>query len=297
MLVAAGYPKADPLLAGFVAVMIAKIGIDILREILPILVDRAAYDPSQIADIVDAVGGIESFHRVRSRGAAGSAAVDMHIRVSPEKTVRAANAIADEVRRRLLALEGVSDVTIHIEAQRQSESEAADLFASLKYAAAELGLTVHEVWAHRYNDDLYLEMHIGVDPNLTLGEAHELVDQFEQDVQLRSPEVKGVHTHIELATTQVQHSSEEPIAVSDELRMDVERVVAQIPQLSNAHNIHLRRNPADGNSVYLSLECSVEPDLPVTRAHQLASKLEQELNRQLANVTDVSVHLEPPDVA
>jgi cation diffusion facilitator family transporter len=297
LLVAAGYPKADPLLAGFVAVMIAKIGIDILREILPILVDRAAYDPSQIADIVDDVGGIESFHRVRSRGAAGSAAVDMHIRVSPEKTVREANAIADEVRRRLLALEGVSDVTIHIEAQRQSESEAADLFASLKHAAAQLGLTVHEVWAHRYNDDLYLEMHIGVDPNLTLGEAHELVDQLERDIQLRSSEVKGVHTHIELATTQVQQSIEEPIAVSDELRMDVERVVAQIPQLSNAHNIHLRRNPADGNSVYLSLECSIEPDLPVTQAHQLASQLEQELNRQLANVTDVSVHLEPPDVA
>jgi divalent metal cation (Fe/Co/Zn/Cd) transporter len=68
-----------------------------------------------------------------------------------------------------------------------------------------------------------------------------------------------------------------------------------MPQLSNPHNIRLHRNPADGNSVYLSLECSVEPDLPVTQAHQLASQLEQELNRQLVSITDVSVHLEPPD--
>jgi cation diffusion facilitator family transporter len=297
LLVAAGYPKADPLLAGFVAVMIAKIGVDILRETLPILVDRAVYEPGQIADIVDEVGGIESFHRVRSRGAAGSAAVDMHIRVSPDKTVREANAIADEVRRRLLAMEGVSDVTIHIEAESKSGSEAADLFETLKHAAAERGLTVHEVWAHRYNDDLYLEMHVGVDPNLSLGEAHELVDQLERDTQLRSPEVKGVHTHIELATTRVQQTSEEPIEVSDELRLEVEHVVAQIAQLSNPHNIRLRRNPADGNRIYLSLECSVEADLPVTQAHQLASQLEQELNHQLVSVADVSVHLEPPHQA
>jgi cation diffusion facilitator family transporter len=112
VLVGLGYPKADPLLAAFVAVMIAKIGVDILRETLPVLVDRAAFDPRQIADVVDEVGGIESFHRVRSRGAAGSAAIDLHLRVSPDKTVREANAIANEVRRRLMALEGVSDVTL-----------------------------------------------------------------------------------------------------------------------------------------------------------------------------------------
>lgn len=164
------------------------------------LVDRAAFDPRQIADVVDDVGGIESFHRVRSRGAAGSAAIDLHLRVSPDKTVREANAIADEVRRRLMALDGVSDVTIHIEAERQAEQDAADLVATVKHAAAELGLTVHEVWVHRYNEDLYLEMHVGVDPLLTLGEAHELVDQLERDTQKRLPEIKWVHTHIELAT-------------------------------------------------------------------------------------------------
>jgi len=95
LLVGLGYPKADPLLAAFVAVMIAKIGVDILRETLPVLVDQAAFDPSQIAQAVDDVGGIESFHRVRSRGAAGSAAIDLHVRVSAEKTVREANVIAD----------------------------------------------------------------------------------------------------------------------------------------------------------------------------------------------------------
>ena len=63
-----GFPQADPILAAFVAVVIAKIGIDILRETLPVLVDRAALDPNDIAEVVGSVKGVESFHRVRSRG-------------------------------------------------------------------------------------------------------------------------------------------------------------------------------------------------------------------------------------
>ncbi len=138
VLVGLGYHKADPLLAAFVAVMIAKIGVDILRETLPVLVDQAVFDPGQIAQVVDDVGGIESFHRVRSRGAAGSAAIDLHVRVAAEKTVREANVIADEVRRRLLALDGVSDVTVHIEAARQSDEDAARSFFCRKICCREL---------------------------------------------------------------------------------------------------------------------------------------------------------------
>src|SRR4030067_1344677 len=55
-----GFPKADPLLAAFVALMIAKIGVDILRETLPGLVDRAAGAPRQIAGGVEEGGGVGS---------------------------------------------------------------------------------------------------------------------------------------------------------------------------------------------------------------------------------------------
>jgi cation diffusion facilitator family transporter len=295
LLVTFGFPKADPLLAAFVAVMIAKIGVDILRETLPVLVDQAAFDPGMIAQVVDDVGGIESFHRVRSRGAAGSAAIDLHVRVSAEKTVREANVIADEVRRRLLALEGVSDVTVHIEAARESEEDAGDLFSMVKYAAANYGLTVHEIWAHRYNKDLALEIHVGVDPHLSLGEAHDLVDQLEQEIENRRPEVKWIHTHIELASSEVQQAGGESIRVSSQARSIVESVVAGIPHLFNPHNIRMRRNPQDENLIYMSLECTIDPDLPVTQAHHLASRLENELSQQLPEVADVSVHLEPHD--
>lgn len=290
-----GFPQADPILAVFVAVVIARIGVDILRETLPVLVDRAAIDPRLIADVVAAVPGVETFHRVRSRGAEGSAAVDLHVRIDPHKTVQEADAIAGEIRRRLLELERVSDVTVHLEAQRMPEADAADIFAILKHLAGELGLTIHESWAHRLDGNLYVEVHVGVDPRLTLGQAHDLVDRLERELRQRSPEIKEVHTHIEMADLQVQEGDRAPEDVSQHVRREVEGIVEGMPALSSPHNVIVRRSRDGGDRYYVSLECATAPETPVALAHQLSHQLEQELKERLQGVVEVFVHVEPPE--
>ena len=288
-----GFPQADPVLAVFVAVMIAKIGVDILRETLPVLLDQAPIDPRQIAEVVREVSGVESFHRVRSRGAEGSAAVDLHVRVSPTKTVQEADAIASEVRRRLLALEKVSDVTVHVEAQREPGAEGADLFAVLKHTAEELGLVIHESWAHRLEGSLVVEVHVGVDPALTLGEAHSLVDRLEAELRRRVPEISAVHTHIEMADLQVQQGDRASREDEQRLRTQIERIAAGIPGVSHAHNISVRQHQ-DGEAHYhVSLEAEVASETPVGEAHQLSHALEQAIREHMPEVVEVFVHLEP----
>jgi cation diffusion facilitator family transporter len=293
-LVRLGFPIADPILAGLVALLIGKIGIDVLGETLPILVDRAPIAPQEIAKIVNQVGGIESFHRVRSRGPVGNAAVDLHIRVSPEKTLQEANAIADEVRRRLLALDSISDVTVHVEPQRGLLSDASDLFATLKHAADEIGLTVHEAYAYRTDEGLYTEIHVGVEPRLTLGEAHTLVDRLEEELYVRIPELRGVHTHIELASKSVQTEDLPTTELENEVLKAAQQAVAQFPGLSNPHNVRIHRDQDSDGEIYISLDCSIAAETPVAQAHHLASLLEEEISHKLENVGAVSVHLEPP---
>ncbi len=292
-LVRLGYTWADPLLAAFVALMIAKIGVDILRQTLPVLVDQAAIDPRRIAEVVQSVEGVESFHRVRSRGAEGGAAVDLHVRVSPHKTVQEADAIASEVRRRLLQLEQINDVTVHLEAQRQAEAEAADIFATLKHIAAGLGLTVYESWAYRLEGELYVEVHVGVPPDLSLGEAHRWVDRLENELRQRLPEVRQVHTHIEMADLRVEKSDRAPQELEQQVLQQAQEIVASLPALSYPHNILVRRRPGDGEHYFVSLNCLIAAEVPVAEAHHLSSLMEEELRRRLHGVVDVAVHLEP----
>ena len=138
-----GYVWADPVVALLVAGVIAKIGVDTVRENIPALVDSAPLGAEQIGAVVASVEGVESFHRIRSRGFVDNIAIDLHVRVSPKLSMEEANAIADEVRRRLLELPGVGDVTVHAEAQRGPES-ASDLYTATQLAAQELGVMIHE---------------------------------------------------------------------------------------------------------------------------------------------------------
>jgi cation diffusion facilitator family transporter len=295
--VALGFHQADAILAAFVAIVIAKIGVDILRENLPVLVDRAAVNPQKIAEVVSAVGGVETFHRVRSRGAAGSAAVDLHIQVSSENTIEEANAIADEVRRRLLALDEIADVTVHIEAHHEQESSATDIFSAIWLAANELGLVLHESWVHSADGKLTVEIHVGVDPQSTLGGAHALVDRLEREIKERLPQLEDVHTHIELADRDIQETDSVPLEYEDFVRRQVEEIVSNIPALNYPHKIIIRKNRTSNDKLFISLECTADPETPIIEAHDMASAVEDELKRRLDGMAEVSIHLEPPEQA
>ncbi len=294
-LVRLGFPQADPILAVFVALVIAKIGVDILRENLPVLVDQATVDPRRIASVAGGVKGVRSIHRVRSRGAVGSAAVDLHVRISPSRTVREANAIGDEVRRQLLDLEGVTDVTVHLEPQKEGESDALDLFATLRHTAESLGLTLHEAHAHRLEGDLHVELHVGVDPSLSLGEAHAQADLLEAEALRRLPQVEAVHTHIEMADRRVEQGDRASQEMEQNVRSAVEEVMPLFPTLSKPHNLLVRRDREHSERFFVSLELVVDPHTPVGEAHYLSSLFESELLRRLEGVMSVFVHLEPYD--
>lgn len=293
-LVKLGFPAADPVLAGVVALFIAKIGVDILKETLPVLVDKAPLDPRRIAEVARQVPGVKSYHRVRSRGSADSAAVDLHVRVAPEMTVEQANAIGDDLRQRLLALEGINDVTIHLEPQHEEARNAGEIYAILQHAASHYGLRVHEAWTERSEGSLRLETHLGVSPSLTLGQAHALVHRLEDELHHRLPELSEVHTHIEMAADQVRVVQSVPAEVEQAVKLEIQWLLAELPGVGEPHNIEMHDDPDQPGGIHVALECILEEDRSIGEAHQLSSIIENELCRRVPDVTDVFVHLEPP---
>jgi cation diffusion facilitator family transporter len=289
VLVWLGYAWADPAVALLVALVIAKIGVDTVRENVPALVDSASLSEDKIGDIVASVQGVESFHRIRSRGPSDHVAIDLHVRVAPNLSMQDANAIADEVRRRLLAVPGVDDVTVHAEAERGPDS-AADLYTATKLAAQELGLIIHEYWVQENDRQLSLHLHVGVDPNLSVREAHELVDRLEQELLARRPELTTIHSHIEAANTEILPTARVSSGLYHRIHDQIVEITATIPTLTNAHNIQVRQ--VEGK-LFISLEVWVDGNLSVIVAHDLSTQLQEAIRASIPNSGEVLVHLEP----
>ncbi len=287
-----GYPVADPILTLVVAAVIVKIGLDIVRENSPTLLDRAAVDESVVAAIVRGVPGVESFHRIRSRGPADAGAIDLHIRVAPELTMQQANVIADEVRRRLLDLKTIADVTVHIEAQRRPSREVYDVVPVVQHTAAEMGLHVHEIWARRLGNQLVLEAHVGVDPGMTVEQAHEVVERFAQACLQRLPQFADFRTHIELHSPTVLAGAEVSPPLRHQVTAAVHAAIAATTGLREPHNITIRQSEG---RLMTSFDVLADPDLPITTAHELTSLVEARLRSEVPHLTEVLIHVEPSD--
>jgi divalent metal cation (Fe/Co/Zn/Cd) transporter len=203
----------------------------------------------------------------------------------------AANAISDEVRRRLLALPNVDDVTVHIEAERGPES-ATNTYEAVKLCAAEVGVTIHEFWVQSVDDDRSLHLHVGVAPQLTLAEAHALVDDLERRIMERLPRVNAVHTHIELATVDVLPSA----GVSSHLQKRVEQGIMEairpILGIYEPHDIVVRQ--VEGQ-LFVNLEAFVDGNLYIADAHERSTEFEQAIRDNVANVGEIIIHLEPQE--
>jgi cation diffusion facilitator family transporter len=289
VLVWAGYLWVDPLVALLVAGVIAKIGVDTVRENVPALVDRAPLAEESIGQVVASVEGVASYHRIRSRGPEDNVAIDLHVRVAPNITMQDANAIADEVRRRLLALAGVGDVTVHVEAERTADS-AADIYTTAKLAAQELGMALHECWVQSVDHQLSLHLHVGVDPTLTLSAAHDLVDQLEASLLERQTELTTVHTHIELANHEILPGSRVSNSLQKRVHLAIETAAGDISGLRHPHAIQVRQ--IEGK-LFVSLEAWVDGALSMTEAHELSTQLQVAIRAAIPNISEALVHLEP----
>jgi cation diffusion facilitator family transporter len=100
----AGFHYLDAVAAVVVALMIAKIGWDLLWKSLQELIDTAL-EP-----------GVRACHMLRTRHSGSDVLADVHILVDPVLSVSEGHQIGETVRRRLIDTnENVSDVTVHID--------------------------------------------------------------------------------------------------------------------------------------------------------------------------------------
>jgi divalent metal cation (Fe/Co/Zn/Cd) transporter len=233
-------------------------------------------------------------HRVRSRGQSDAAYVDLHVKVDPAMPTTQAHAIASEVERKLRdELPGVVDAVVHVEPGRDAPpSEWQALAVRLRALADGLGVGLHDLHAHAELEGGYtVEMHVEVPAGLSLGEAHALVDTFEQRARVEVPGVRWLATHIEPLREHVPDEAGGIYGSAALRRLAVELADA-VCGPGACHDVQLHRT--DGH-LTATLHCTLPADKPLIEAHALAEEVERRLLEHIRPLRRVVVHLEPPE--
>jgi len=177
-----GYPLLDAIAAIIVALMIAKIGLDLSRQGLQELVDTAL-EPEMVEQIRQTILNIDDvrqLHLLRSRRMGHNALVDVHIQVSPKLSVSEGHHISESVEKALTdKFDEINDVTVHIDPE-DDETAASCRDLPLR---SELLLALNHEWSKhevlKNIDDVtlhYLDGHISVEAGLSLKHLQQLDD-------------------------------------------------------------------------------------------------------------------------
>jgi cation diffusion facilitator family transporter len=111
-----GHTWVDPVVAIMIALLIMRVGYQILHRVVPVLVDERAIPEPAIRQSAQAVEGVVSAYGIRSRGGnSGVRYAEVTIAVDPNANVADAHAIADAVEEKLKKELELEEVTVHVE--------------------------------------------------------------------------------------------------------------------------------------------------------------------------------------
>ncbi len=291
---------ADPLAALGVAGMIIWVGSRLGMRTLDALLDAAPAGLQQrVAQAVNELEGVLATERVRVRRAGNRHFVDVTISVPRTASFEQVHAISDEVERRIAEIVP-ADVMVHMEPRARTGEH---LFDAIRATAQRRGLAIHELSAHQLDGRLFIELHLEVDEQLSLRDAHRRASELEEEIR-RLPAVAGetgnaaagapqVNIHIEPLGTRVA-AAEAGAGGMKELSRAVERHINSLRQeyreLVDCHDVQVRQVE---RKILVSCHCAMDGSLPITQVHDVTAAVEDRVKEHFPQIFRVTIHPEP----
>ncbi|MEY3786820.1 MAG: hypothetical protein RLZ75_1027 [Pseudomonadota bacterium] len=197
-----GYPLADAIAAIVVALMVAKIGLNLVLESVKELVDTSL-PPKLVAEIrkaIMSIDGVEGIHLLRTRQMGEDALIDAHIIVDPRITVSEGHSIGDTVRDELISrFDDIMDVLVHVDPE---DDEALfetgkplmrrDVNIFLDKYLAEFKVSIEDFRIHYLNGQIEVELILP----FSLSEQPVLIDKLRKQCKRMKLKVQKINNII-----------------------------------------------------------------------------------------------------
>jgi divalent metal cation (Fe/Co/Zn/Cd) transporter len=147
----------------------------------------------------------------------------------------------------------------------------------------------HDITIYEHDGRVSISLHLKMDADVSVGEAHDVAERVE--AALRSePGVDDVHTHLEPLEQPVAARPDDAGAAPDAAQR--RRITGLVEDRTGQPPRELRLlHAAGGLVVFVSVV--VPADMTLADAHELASRLEDDIRDGQPHMQDVVVHTEP----
>jgi cation diffusion facilitator family transporter len=281
---------ADALAGLAVAAIILRVGSQLGKRTLDALLDVAPKGLQQeIAMAVGRMDGVLDVDRVRVRRAGNRHFVDATVSVARTASLEQVHALSDAIEKRIGEIVP-SDVMVHAEPRAQ---QGEHLFEAIRAVAQRMGLAIHDVTALQHAGQLFIELHLEVDENLSLRDAHRQATEFEEGIRKLRDGLTDVNIHIEplgrhIATPDA--GAGEMKQLSRAIEDFLNTLPSEFDELINCHDVRVRQVE---HHILASCHCTMRGALPITQVHDVTAALEDRVKERFPQIYRVTIHPEP----
>ncbi len=278
---------ADPLAACVVAGIVIWMSVRLGKRTVDALVDAAPEGISpRIADAVSHVPGVLRHGPIRVRESGNQLFVDLRVTLDSDIPFEHAESVVALTETKVHELYPTADVVIHASPREPSSLNGLE---RIRAVAHRHNFQVHDVTAYEVNGRTNVNLDLEVDPALTLEAAHDLATRLEEAIKGELPEVDEINVHIEPMLKQVETGEKAAIDLRT-LEGRLFEIARSTPGLLDCHSIDAHRV---GESVIVRMHCTAEPDLAVSRVHDLTEQLKFRIRKAFPRISKISIHAEP----
>ena len=284
-----GFSDFDSYAALGVAAVTAYIGYRLLRKSVHTLMDGAPVGISaKVTEEILAVPGIHKVEKVRVRESGPIMFIEATVLIDQFITMEQGHRLTDLAEDRIRAAIPSSDIILHAEPICLEDATLEDRIRAVASTMAEIK-SVHNIAFTEDASGRTVELHIELDGDLTVDKAHELAKRLEGSIKALDPCIVMVASHIEPVGCPACAGE-----VSEIKKMILERtldhITAQFPEVLACRNLHVHSTK---NGLRVFLCCQFDPDMSVTQAHEVATKLEAHIRSRHEEIENVTIRVEP----
>ncbi|SHN67235.1 cation diffusion facilitator family transporter [Desulfovibrio litoralis] len=287
------FERADALAALGVAAIVINVSFKLAVRAVNILLDAGDVELEKtMTELVKAIPGVYSIERLRLRHSGSKVFADLAVVLKTAVLLEQTDEIRQKINLEMAKLDSTIEITIEF---LPFPIEQLDHISKVKRIASVYGLEVHAIKFSEFETESggalkeLLQLHVEVEPNETLLNAHNLVNKFEKDLR---KELSNITIISHLEPREQKHLAAYSVN-KEELstrKNVIEDAILGEEKIFDVHKV-LFRESQDGKQ--LSFHCHMPPDLSVRDAHEISSRVQAKLYKTMPDLDLVIIHTEP----
>lgn len=284
ILVTFGFHYADFVAALVLGILLCLLSLKLVHKTAQDLTDVISPESvNRVKEIVMATEGVLDAGPILMRKSGDVIFSDVTISLRADVSFDKAHEISSQVENNIKKSISNSEITVHFEPNWKDVPRDVKIYDIASSVSGVKG--VHNVSHHTSGGIIFVSLHVMVDRQMSLEEAHKISEIIEDKIKQSLPEIEHITIHLEPYITIPKDLKTEP-KTSDEKIIQILKEHPEVKKIGSIVTLKF------DELLKIDINCSFDKNLSIEKVHDLTSQIEQNIRNYFKNSV-ITIHPEP----